>query len=251
MIVDGDRIVAVQPHDPSWTLRPGRGTDPIDGAGRTLLPGLIDAHAHYTFDPTEGSIAVIARRSDAEIVLAAAGHAARRPARRHHDRPRRRLDPQPRGRAARRDRRRPTSRARGSWPPGTAVGITRGHGYQFGLEADGPVGAGEPRPDGSSRDGADVVKVVASEAAMLTTTGLARAGWSTARPELTEDELRAIVETAGGARASGHEPRPGRRVGPALGARPAWPASSMPGSPTRPAIEALAASGAPSSRRSW
>ena len=48
----------------------------IDGAGKTLLPGLIDAHAHYTFDPTEGSIGVILRRSDAEIVLAAAGHAA-------------------------------------------------------------------------------------------------------------------------------------------------------------------------------
>src|SRR6476659_3562361 len=48
----------------------------IDGDGKTLLPGLIDAHAHYTFDPTEGSIGVILRRSDADIVLAAAGHAA-------------------------------------------------------------------------------------------------------------------------------------------------------------------------------
>jgi imidazolonepropionase-like amidohydrolase len=46
------------------------------------------------------------------------------------------------------------------------------------------------------RDGADVVKVVASEAAMLTTTGLAPGRMVHGAPEGTEDELRAIVETA-------------------------------------------------------
>ena len=46
------------------------------------------------------------------------------------------------------------------------------------------------------RDGADVVKVVASEAAMLTTTGLAPGRMVHGVPELTEAELRAVVETA-------------------------------------------------------
>ena len=52
VLVDGDRIVAIEPHDP---VRPvDRAVEIVDGTGRTLLPGLIDAHAHYTFDPTEG-----------------------------------------------------------------------------------------------------------------------------------------------------------------------------------------------------
>ena len=55
---------------------------------------------------------------------------------------------------------------------GTAIGITGGHGFQFGIEADSrdELVTATRRV---IRDGADVVKVVASEAAMLTTTGLA------------------------------------------------------------------------------
>lgn len=75
VVVDGERITAVEAHDAG---RSTVATDQIiDGAGRTLLPGLIDVHAHYTFDPTEGSLQTIARRSDAEIVLAGAAHADR------------------------------------------------------------------------------------------------------------------------------------------------------------------------------
>ena len=78
---------------------------------------------------------------------------------------------------------------------GTAVGITGGHGHAFGLEADGPD-ALVTATRRVVRDGADVVKVVASEAAMLTTTGLAPGRIVNGAPELTEAELRAIVETA-------------------------------------------------------
>ena len=77
VVVDGERITAVVRHGTLTAPLPGEPPTIIAGRGRTLLPGLIDAHAHYTFDPTEGSIATIAGRSDAEIVLAAAGHAAR------------------------------------------------------------------------------------------------------------------------------------------------------------------------------
>ena len=75
VVIDDDRIAAVELY--RGRHAPRVDDTVIDGRGRTLLPGLIDAHAHYTFDPTEGSIATIARRPDAEIVLAAASHAAR------------------------------------------------------------------------------------------------------------------------------------------------------------------------------
>ncbi|MEO6207618.1 MAG: amidohydrolase family protein [Candidatus Limnocylindrales bacterium] len=192
VLVDGERISAIDPHDPARPI--AAATVVLDGAGRTLLPGLIDAHAHYTFDPTEGSIAVIARRSDAQIVLAAAGHAA--------------LALRAGVTSARgagsirnleivlRD-----AIAAGHVPgprivaAGTAVGITGGHGSQFGLEADGRDALVTATRQ-VIRDGADVVKVVASEAAMLTTTGLAPGRMVHGAPELTEDELRAVVETA-------------------------------------------------------
>ena len=99
VVVDGERIAAIDAHDPLPADPDGSARTRIDGTGRTLLPGLIDAHAHYTFDPTEGSIATIARRSDAEIVLAAAGHAGEGPASRRDHRARRRLDPQSRDRS--------------------------------------------------------------------------------------------------------------------------------------------------------
>ncbi|MEO5884552.1 MAG: amidohydrolase family protein [Candidatus Limnocylindrales bacterium] len=190
--VDGDRITAIEPHDP---LRAGtRSRTVIDGAGRTLLPGLIDAHAHYTFDPTEGSIGVIAGRSDAQIVLVAAGHAARA-LRAGITTARgagsiRNLECVPRDAIAVGHVPGPRMVA-----AGTAVGITGGHGFQFGLEADGPAALVTATRQ-VVRDGADVVKVVASEAAMLTTTGLAPGRMVHGAPELTEDELRAIVETA-------------------------------------------------------
>jgi imidazolonepropionase-like amidohydrolase len=192
IMVDGERITAIEPHEPSRQI--DGDTDRIDGAGRTVLPGLIDAHAHYTFDPTEGSIAAIARRTDAEIVLAAAGHAARAL---------RAGITTARGAGSIRNLevvlREAINAGHVAGPrlivAGSAVGITGGHGFQFGLEADGPA-AFVTATRRVVRDGADVVKVVASEAAMLTTTGLAPGRMVDGGPELTEDELRAVVETA-------------------------------------------------------
>lgn len=192
VLVAGDRILAVEPHDPDRSVP--HGTTVVDGAGRTLLPGLIDAHAHYTLDPTEGSIGVIARRPDAEIVLAAAGHAAT--ALRAGVTTARGAGSVRNLEVALRD-----SIAAGHVPgprlvvAGTAVGITGGHGYQFGLEADGPDALVTATRQ-VVRDGADVVKVIASEAAMLTTTGLAPGRTVHGAPELTEVDLRAIVGAA-------------------------------------------------------
>jgi len=190
--IRGGRIAAIGAHDPSRI--PTSDETVIKGVGRTLLPGLIDAHAHYTFDPTEGSLAVIAQRSDAEIVLAAAGHAAL--ALRAGITSARGAGSIRNLEVVLRD-----AIAAGQVPgprivaAGTAVGITGGHGSQFGLEADGDD-AFVKATQKVIRDGADVVKAVASEAAMLTTTGLAPGTMVNGAPELTEDALRAIVETA-------------------------------------------------------
>jgi imidazolonepropionase-like amidohydrolase len=246
VIVEDDRIAAVEPHDPGRQVddRATAGQPPtkrIDGAGVTLLPGLIDAHAHYTFDPTEGSIGVILRRSDAEIVLAAAGHAAR--ALRAGVTTARGAGSLRNLEVALRD-----AIEAGFLPgpriltAGTAVGITGGHGYQFGLEADDPASF-VTATRRVVRDGADVVKVVASEAAMLTTTGLAGSRIVNGAPELTLDELRAVVETATelGVKVMSHaqDAESVRRSAAAgvASVEHAWLAD-------RPAIEALAASGA-------
>ncbi len=93
------------------------------------------------------------------------------------------------------------------------------------------------------RDGADVVKVIASEAAMLTTTGLAGNRMVSGGPELTLDELRAVVETASdlGVKVMSHaqDAESVRRSSAAgvASVEHAWLAD-------RPALEALAASGA-------
>ena len=197
VVVDGERISAVVAHGAPLPADP---TDEaaeavvIDGRGQTLLPGLIDAHAHYTFDPTEGSIAAIARRTDAEILGAAAGHAAI--ALRAGVTTARGAGSIRNLEIALRDA---IASGQVSGPrlvaAGSAVGATGGHGYAFGLEADGPeaLAAVTRRVVG---DGADVVKVVASEAAMLTTTGHEPGRMVHGAPELTEAEVRAVVETA-------------------------------------------------------
>ncbi len=239
VVIDGELIDSIDAHDPRRAT--AAETTTIDGAGRTLLPGLIDAHTHYTFDPDEGSIRTIARRSDAEIVLAAAGHAARAL---------RAGITTARGAGSIRNLevvlREAIAAGRIPGPrlvvAGTAVGVTGGHGYQFGLEADG-VDAFVTATRRVVRDGADVVKVVASEAAMLTTTGLAPGRMVHGAPELTEDEIRAIVDTAAELRIrvmshaqDGESVRRSARAGVAS-VEHAWLADE-------PAIEALAASGA-------
>ena len=191
VVVSGERIAGVQTHDPRRSVG---GESVVDGAGRTLLPGLIDAHAHYTFDPSEGSLQVIARRTDDEILDAAAGYAGRA-LRAGVTTARgagsiRNLECVLRDRIAAGDVVGPRIVA-----AGTAVGASGGHGSAFGLEADGPddLAAATRRVVAG---GADVVKVVASEAAMLTTTGLPPGATVNGAPELSEVELRAIVAAA-------------------------------------------------------
>ena len=243
VVVDDARITGVVAHGAPWpdAAATVAGVPTIvDGVGSTLLPGLIDAHAHYTFDPTEGSLAAIARRSDAEIVLAAAGHAARalqagittaRGAGSIRNLELTLRDAIVAGRV-------PGPRLVAA---GSAIGITGGHGHQFGIEADGELEL-RRAVRRQVRDGGDVVKIVASEAAMLTTTGLAPGRIVHGRAELTETEIGAIVAEARtlDVRVMSHAQGPESVVASARAAvdsvEHAWLAD-------RPAIEALAESG--------
>ena len=192
VLIHGTTIAGVDAHDPARASRPGATV--VDGVGRTLLPGLIDAHAHYTFDPTEGSLQVIAQRHDEEILAAARIHAklALRAG-----------ITTARGAGSIRNLecvlRNEIAAGRTPGPrlvaAGTAVGSVGGHGSAFGLEASGTKGLAEATREVIDA-GADVVKVVASEAAMLTTTGLPPGADVFGAPELTSDELHAVVTVA-------------------------------------------------------
>jgi len=195
VLIEGATIAAVEPHDQARSV--GEGVGVVEGAGRTLLPGLIDAHAHYTFDPTEGSLQVIAKRTDEVIIAAARGHAALAL---------RAGITTARGAGSIRNLecvlRDEIAAGRTPGPrlvaAGTAVGSMGGHGSAFGLEA-----SGEDELAAATRQvietGADVVKVVASEAAMLTTTGLPPGVDVFGAPELSGDELRSVVSVASAA----------------------------------------------------
>jgi imidazolonepropionase-like amidohydrolase len=186
VLVDDARIAAVEAHD--GESEPPAGAEIIDGAGCTLLPGLIDCHAHYPIDPTVvDGFEQFRHDPDTTIALRSAG-------------------------MARRALESGVTTARSAGSPGAfdvvlrgaidaghvagprllaagpALTITGGHGWLFGREADGEAEFVRA-VRANVRDGADVIKVVASEAAMLTT---AVAGVE----EMTEGEISAVVSEA-------------------------------------------------------
>jgi imidazolonepropionase-like amidohydrolase len=73
--MDGPTIVAVD-----RGVEPPPGADVVDLAGATLLPGLIDTHAHLAFDASADPVGALAGRDDSATVAAmsAAGRAALR-----------------------------------------------------------------------------------------------------------------------------------------------------------------------------
>jgi imidazolonepropionase-like amidohydrolase len=185
VVVDGDRIVAVEPTDPTRH----RDASLVDGAGMTVLPGLIDCHTHYTVDPTvEDGFLLYRAETPEQLVLRAAGMA------------RRALEAgvttaRSAGSAANLDVILGGAIAAGHvagprlLPAGPALTITGGHGYQFGREADGVLEFVKA-VRANVRDGAAVIKIVASEAAMLTSSV---AGVE----EVSDAELEAVVREAG------------------------------------------------------
>jgi imidazolonepropionase-like amidohydrolase len=195
VLVVGDRIVDIDASDQvrradRLRAQQAAGVDirEVDGTGRTLLPGLIDCQAHHLLDATAPTMFDLEERDpDASVVLRGARAAREALAAgvttvRSAGAPRG-LDiplaaaidagdvPGPR-----------------TIPAGRAITITGGHGRRFGVEADGEQ-ALRTAVRANVRDGARVIKAVASEAAMLTSDV---AGVQ----ELSEAELRAIVDEA-------------------------------------------------------
>jgi len=185
VVVEDDVIRAIRP----WG-GPASPTDVIEEfPGATILPGLVDAHVHYTIDGREeDAIHRAWERHAAETsfvgarnarLALASGVTTARSAGAAHD-----LDI-------------PLARAIAAGlipgprllPAGAALTITGGHGRFFGTEVDDvPSMVRETRR--LVRDGASHVKVVASEAAMLV-------GQLAGVSELGHDEIAPIVaETA-------------------------------------------------------
>jgi imidazolonepropionase-like amidohydrolase len=186
VVVEGDRITAVEAFDPTRPTPPR--AQVIDGTGATLLPGLIDCHAHYTIDPTveDGFLLYNAERIE-QLVLRAAGMA------------RRALEAgvttaRSGGSPANLDVVLSAAIAAGHvagprlMAAGPALTITGGHGYQFGREVDGELEFIRA-VRANVRDGAEVIKIVSSEAAMITTSV---AGVE----EVSAAELEAVVREA-------------------------------------------------------
>ena len=184
VVVEDHVIRAVRP----WG-GPASSADVIEEfPGATILPGLVDAHVHYTIDGREqDAIHGAWERDPAETsfigarnarLALAAGVTTARSAGAAHD-----LDiPLARAIAAGLT---PGPRL---LPAGAALTITGGHGRFFGVEVDDvPSMVRETRR--LVRDGANHVKVVASEAAMLV-------GHLAGVSELGRDEIAAIVAEA-------------------------------------------------------
>lgn len=160
----------------------------IPAQGRTLLPGLIDCHSHYTLDPwAPDPFALVWRESDA-MCLARAARCARTALHAGITTTRDAGAPRQLNFALR------DAIAAGLIPgprilaPGCAITITGGHGRLFGVEADG-IEALRTAARAQMRDGADVVKIVASEAAMLT-------GPEAGVEEMTQEEIDMLVGEA-------------------------------------------------------
>jgi imidazolonepropionase-like amidohydrolase len=68
VLLDGSRIVDVGPRG-TTTAPPGAPVEVVDLPGRTVLPGLIDAHVHLGFDDGVDPVTGRSRESDAHLLL--------------------------------------------------------------------------------------------------------------------------------------------------------------------------------------
>lgn len=185
VLLDGSRIAAV--YGPGST--PPTSDDPaIDLHGRTLLPGLINAHIHILMDDMVGdTFGALQRQSLAQVALQGALRGRR--ILEAGITTARDLGGYEYVEMALRD-----AFARGEFPgprllgAGKLITMTGGHGWPIGRQADG---ADEVRKAVREqlRAGADVIKLMA-------TGGVLTPGVEPGAAQLTEDELRAGIEEA-------------------------------------------------------
>ncbi len=184
IIVEGALIQRIEPTRPR---NPSEGRI-IESAGKTLLPGLIDCHAHYTLDPWSADPFNKVWGESGAVAITYAARAARTALQAGITTTRDAGAPRQLNFALR------DAIAKGFIPgprilaPGCAITITGGHGRLFGVEADG-MDALQQAVRAQMRDGADVIKIVASEAAMLT-------GPEAAVEEMSQEEITMLAGEA-------------------------------------------------------
>ncbi len=185
VLLDGETIAAIYR---AGQAVPETGGRMLDLGGRTLLPGLINAHIHILMEDQSGdSFAAMQRESAAALTIQGAL------------RGRRMLEA---GITTARDlggyeyheMALRAAFARGDLPgprllcAGKVITMTGGHGWPIGRQADGPVEVRMAVRE-QLRAGADVIKLMA-------TGGVLTPGVEPGASQLDEDELRAGIEEA-------------------------------------------------------
>jgi imidazolonepropionase-like amidohydrolase len=175
--IDGGRIDAVGDLDPRADERV------VELAGKTLLPGLVDAHVHFSLSG-ETSVEPIVDMSDAELALVEARNA------------RKTLTAGITGvrtmgaRGVDLDLQRAVERGDVTGPRmvvnDRSITITGGHGHHLGREIDGPIDARKAVREQVKR-GAQFIK-------FMTTGGVTTPGTDPDTVALTDDELDALVD---------------------------------------------------------
>jgi imidazolonepropionase-like amidohydrolase len=187
LLVDGDRITDIVPGGLSVDAPGLAGARVIDLSGLTLLPGLMNAHAHITLDGSADPDATLRSETPAETAIRGA----------------RRLEETLRmGVTTIRDVGGVHGIAialaamveRGEIPgprmlaAGNVITMTGGHGHWMGVECDGPD-AVRRGVRGQIKAGATTIKVMA-------TGGMMTPGQRAGAPQLTTEEMAAAVEEA-------------------------------------------------------
>jgi len=175
---EGDLRVADGLIDAVGDLSPRSDERVVDLDGRTLMPGLVDAHVHFSLSG-ETSVESVVDMSDAELALVEARNA------------RKTLEAGVTGvrvmaaRGVDLDLQRAVTRGDVPGPRMVAndrsITITGGHGHHLGREIDGPVDARKAVREQVKR-GADFIK-------FMTTGGVTTPGTDPDTVALTDDEL--------------------------------------------------------------
>lgn len=187
LLVEGDRIEAVEPGGMPEEAFAMSGVHVVDLAGLTLVPGLMNAHAHITLDGSADPDATLRAETPTETAVRAE---------------RRLRETLQRGVTTIRDvggvhgiaiaLAAMVERGEISGPrmlaAGNVITMTGGHGHWMGVECDGPAEV-RKAVRGQIKAGATTIKVMA-------TGGMMTPGQRAGAPQLTVEEMAAAVEEA-------------------------------------------------------